>query len=258
MTDTPLRPRSITEIVDTSFTLYRRHFLSLVMVSAIAYAPYIVYATFRGATPSDSVMGSVMNTLVAMVLAIVSYSLVAGAVNQIGSQAYLHGSVDIERAIRVTIERVPALVIGGLLLSLATFVGVLCLIVGAFYVAARFFAVTPVIALEGTDAFSAFSRSSTLSDGRKWSILGTLALVYGIYFLLSLGISVFTIPAMLAGHAWIAVLVGSAFTVIIYPIAGLATMVLYYYTRIRAEGFDVEHLSAQLDGSMNAAPTPGS
>ena len=48
MSDTPLRPRSITEIVDTAFTLYRRHVSQFVMVAAIAYAPYLLFIVVRG------------------------------------------------------------------------------------------------------------------------------------------------------------------------------------------------------------------
>lgn len=252
MTDTPLRPRSITEIVDTAFTLYRRYFTQFVTITAITYAPFLLFSALRGATPSASIGSNLIMSLVTMLLAVLCFSMVGGAVNQLGSRVYLDGNADVEAALRATLPRLPSLIFSGLLLGVCVFIGLLCLLVGALYVAARFFAVTPVVALEGVNAMDAFSRSSVLSEGRKWSILGTLALVYGIYFLLSMGISVITVPAALAGHVLVSTLVSSVFTVVAYPLTGLVTMMLYYDARIRVEGFDVEHMSAQL----GVAPDP--
>ncbi len=268
MTDTSLRPRSISEIVDAAFTIYRRNFVPLIVVTALMYSPYMILATFRSgsvtstsgtlsASTAAAMTSGVLATIAMMVLYVVCYSLVTGAVTQLGSQAYLEGGrADIERAVRATIPRIPSLIVSGFLLGVSLFVGFLCFIVGAFYVAARFFAVSPVVALEGVGALDAFSRSSKLSSGRKWMILGTLALVYGIYFLISMGISLFAVlPAALTGNTWIAVVVSLTFSVLAHPVTSLVTMVLYYDTRIRAEGFDVEHLSSQLDASMAPAAT---
>lgn len=257
MSDTPLRPRSITEIVDTAFTLYRRHVSQFVMVAAIAYAPYLLFIVLRGGDESADVMSNAMGSIVAAVVSMISFSLVTGVVHRLGSQAYLEGTVDVEGAVRATLPRVPALIGSAVLMAVAGTIGVLCLLVGALYVAARFFAVTPAIVLEGKSVFDAFSRSSQLSDGRKWPILGTLALVFGIYFLLGIGLSVVLISATLAGQAWIALVVNAIFTILAYPATALVTLVLYYDARIRTEGFDVEHLSSRLDQTA-AAPVGGS
>jgi hypothetical protein len=42
------------------------------------------------------------------------------------------------------------------------------------------------------------------------------------------------------------------YTIVAYPIIGITQMILYYDTRIRAEGFDIEVMA----GALGAAPEP--
>ncbi len=106
-----------------------------------------------------------------------------------------------------------------------------------------------MIVLERKGVFAAISRSSQLSKGLKWHILGTLALVYGIYFVLSLGIPLL---AALIGNAVIQFVIQSVFAILAAPILNLVVMVLYYDARIRSEGFDVEHMAHGLGNPQYA------
>ena len=97
---------------------------------------------------------------------------------------------------------------------------------------------------------AAVSRSAKLSDGIKLHILGTLALVYGIFFILSIGIPLLMLAV---DNPVVQLVVQSLFSVVAAPIVNLVVMVLYYDARIRAEGFDVEHMAQSLGTSPAAA-----
>ncbi|MBC8087752.1 MAG: hypothetical protein H7Z40_10840, partial [Phycisphaerae bacterium] len=51
MSDTSLRPRGVSEIVDAAFALYRRHALQYIVVAAIATAPSLIISLLYVSTP---------------------------------------------------------------------------------------------------------------------------------------------------------------------------------------------------------------
>jgi hypothetical protein len=141
---------------------------------------------------------------------------------------------------------VPSLI--GVALQSAALVGfgVLLAVVWWLYALVRFFAVFQVIVLENTGVIAAFARSGVLSQGRKGHIFLTLSLVFVIFIVLSFAT---VVVAQLAGSEAARLVVQSLYTVVAYPLIGITQMILYYDTRIRAEGFDVEMMAGALDAS---------
>jgi len=243
MSDTNLRARSVSDIVDAAFALYRRHSGQYILVVALAHVPtLILQIVMQGSRPPGS-MPSLSNSLLMMPVSWVTLSFLSGVVILMGSQVYLGGEPDLAAAASTVLARFPRLLLATLMWWIAYAVGLLCLLVGALYVAARFFAVEAVVVLENRSAVDAFGRSSTLSDGRKRHVLNTLLLVYVIYFLLLMGASWM---AASAGNQVVSIMVSTAVTIVVYPVIGLTTMVLYYDTRIRHEGFDLEQMERAL------------
>ncbi|MDP1889412.1 MAG: hypothetical protein Q8K55_00855 [Gemmatimonadaceae bacterium] len=249
MNDTNLRARSVSDIVDAAFALYRRHSGQYILVVALAHVPtLILQIVIQGSQPPGS-MPSLPYSLLIMAVSLVTFSFMSGMVMLMGSQAYLGGEPDIGAATTTVLARFRRLLPATLLMWIAYAVGLVCLLVGALYVAARFFAVEAVVVLENRNAADAFGRSSTLSDGRKGHVLSTLLLVYVIYFLLLMGASWM---ANLAGSQVVSIMVSSAVTIVVYPVLKLTTMVLYYDMRIRHEGFDLERMERALESPMRS------
>lgn len=251
MSETRLRPRTVSEIVDTAFQLYRQDPAQYIAVTAVAYAPWLLIQMFVLPKPAVLTTGADEMSLAVLNLVTafgtwVSLVLMSGVIVRLGSESYLGkpGPRDVGRTIREVLPRVPALMLGGFYKFLLSMLGILCFIVGLFYVAARYFAVGTAIVLEDRTAAGALGRSSALSKGNKRHILNTLGLVALIYFVASLAAGV------LAGLTRSNVIVGvvsTGFTVVAYPVIGLAEMVLYYDARIRNEGFDIEMMAQGLE-----------
>ena len=198
---------------------------------------------------------TVLTVLPAFAVSFVTYSLMSGVVVRLGSRYYLGEDADLARSIREVVPRVPALLIGSVLKGLLYIVGILALLVGYFYVVARYFAVSTVIVLEERGPMEALGRSSALSRDRKRHILNTLLLVGLIYVILSLGVGLLAgLFSGFAGSRVVQLVVSSLFTVVAYPVIALTEMLLYYDVRIRAEGFDLERMAFSLDGAP--APLP--
>ena len=254
MASPALRPRSPSELVDAAFQILRAHDSKFVRCSALAYLPYLVVqlvwysdpARLASISPAASV---VFGLGIWLVFALMSAVLVVCA-----SQAYLGEPVDVGVAARQALPRLPLVLIGAMLRYILMFFGLFLFFVGALYVLTRFFAVTSVIVLERKGIGAAFSRSSELSRKRKLHVFYTITLAWLIYLVLALGVQ---IAAAIVGNLIFQALVGAAVTIMVYPVVAITQALLYYDTRIKSEGLDIELMAGALEGAPSreaAAP----
>jgi hypothetical protein len=238
-----LRPRSATEIVDAAFQLYRRDAAQYVLLTGLAYAPWLVIrlvALGGGAEPGT--FG--MLEIVATIGEFVAYSLMAAVVVRLGAEAYHGRELNVGAATRDVLPRLPAVIGASIMVFALAVVGFVLLIIPCFYVLARYFASTQVIVLERRGAFASLGRSAELSKERKLHILGTLLLVIIIYFVVGFGVAMLS---EMAGSRVLTEVLQALYAVAASPLIGLSSMLLYYDARIRAEGYDVEVMTGTLN-----------
>ena len=271
MSDLRLRARSVTEIVDAAFQLYKRDAVEYVLVSAIAYAPWVVaqLLLMRGlttlSTPQFGSPGTA--SLLLALVGVFAYALMSAVLSRFSSDVYLDRQTGLGPVVRAVLPLVPRIIGATLLFALVLMLGFVPVLIGAamsnaalilvgtllsiawvFYALARFFAVFQVIVLENRSAIGAFPRSGELSRNRKGHVLLTLLLVFIIFIMLSIAV---TVVAQLLGSTAGTVVLQSLYTVVAYPLIGITQMILYYDARIRAEGFDIEVMTGAL-GSPTA------
>jgi hypothetical protein len=252
MASPALRPRSPSELVDAAFQILRAHYAKFVMCSALAYLPWLVVqliwysdpSRLAGISPTASV---VFGLGIWLVFALMSAVLVVCA-----SQAYLGEEVDVGTAARQALPRLPLVLIGAVLRYVMMFIGLFFFLFGAFYVLTRFFAVTPAIVLEGKGIAGAFSRSSELSRKRKLHIFYTIALASVIYWVLAFGVQM---AAAIIGNLIVQAIVGAVVTIMVYPVVAITQALLYYDTRIKSEGLDIELMAGALEGAPSREVT---
>ena len=246
MTDSNLRVRSVSEIVDAAFSLYRRHAKQYITIAAIATAPSLIINLLLGGGVEPITPGDFIRMVPGVIIGLVTFALVSAVIVRMGSDVYLGGDPDVAATLQRVLPRVPALLASIVLTMVMVTVAALFLLLPSLYVVAVVFATVPVIVVERLGPLAAVSRSASLSKNIKLHILGTLVLVYGVYFGLAIGIPILT---LLVGNPVIQLVVQSLFGVVSAPILNLVVMVLYFDARIRAEGFDVEHMAQSLGTS---------
>ncbi len=257
MSTVRLRARSTTEIVDAAFMLYRQQPLLYILAAAVGNVPYLIGMLLLQAGTSA---GSGATTLAGVLLTAASfvlYNLMGAVVMHIGSRAYLGETPDLAAALRAVVPRAGRLILASTMRGVLYTIGFFFLVFPALYVFARYFAIVPAIILEDASIAAAFRRSSVLSDGRKRHIINTLALVWIIFFIIVMGIGVLMALVSMSSTV-LSTFFQTLITAVVYPIAALAEMVLYYDTRIRGEGFDLERMAADI-GPRDApagAPRP--
>ncbi len=239
-----LRPRSPSELVDAAFQVLRAHYPQFVMCSAIAYLPWLITDIVRASDPASLAMPDLGRTLLLGLVMWLSFAIMNSVLIACAAQAYLGEPIHVASAVRKAVVRAPAILAGATLRFLLIGFAFLFLFFPALYPAARFFAVTPAILLEGKGPLEAFSRSSQLSKGRKWHVLLTIGLVFLIYLVLLIG--VLAVLQMVSSLV-VQVIVTALFTILVYPVVAITETLLYFDTRIKHEGLDIELMAGALD-----------
>jgi hypothetical protein len=276
-----LRPRTVTELVDAAFQLLRRHYLQFVSISAVFLIPVVVIQTLFIRTP---VPGQLPNPAVALVfLPALLLSLLGTSAVVVGvSDSYVRDRVDVGHAVQRVLSRFFPILGGALSQLLVIFFGMLGLMIGggivvalvsiaipvgsarvlmtvlvfpAFVLAgltifARIFAVPLVIVLEGASVGQAFRRSTELTRGSVWRVIGVFTLTFIV--LMALFGSMLVVIALLSSQAprasAIYSVIGGTVNILAYPIFTVFITLLYYDLRIRRDGFDLEMMTKELAG----------
>ncbi len=242
MSDLLYRPRSVTEIIDAAFQLYRRDALRYILITAVAYAPMLVFQLVF-LDPANVSLASGLFGFGSYIVGFFAFALMSASLVRLSAEAYLGRDMEIAAALAEVLPRVPAILGATLIRLVLIFVTVLALIIPGFWMFARTFALTPILVLERSGVASALNRSATLSNGRKLAILGCYCLAFLIFYVLTIA---FGVVAAMVGGGVLFTLITTVATVVIYPVIGIMEMVLYYDSRIRAEGYDVELMTNAL------------
>jgi hypothetical protein len=100
---------------------------------------------------------------------------------------------------------------------------------------------TPVAAIEGLRNSAALGRSRELSRGHTLHVLGTMLLVWAIVIAIVVGgaLSTGLVFGLIGVPDRVSDLIAEIMMIPLFPLAGIATTLLYYDLRVRNEGADV-------------------
>ena len=255
-----LRPLSLGDILDRTFSLYRRHFLLFVGIAGIPQLLVLAFSlgqTLFSWNTTDILTGTrnvgvgVLVLLVYLVLALFALLFSQGGTLLAVSELYLGRTTTIAEALRRVSDDLWPLFGIAILSGLAILGSLLLLIVPGIYVACRLLVCVPAALIEKRSPREAFSRSFDLTKDFAGRAFVILVLFVVLTYAASL---LFTVPttialAVRAGGAnmirfWTAATqVGSAIgSILITPILRIATAVFYYDLRVRKEGFDLQFM----------------
>ncbi|MGH9647819.1 MAG: hypothetical protein ACRD4E_13495 [Bryobacteraceae bacterium] len=255
-----LRPLSIGDILDRTFSLYRRHFLLFVGIAGIPQLLVLVFSlgqTLFSWSTTDILTGSrnvgigILVLIVYLVVAVVAYLFSQGGTMLAISDLYLGRTTTIAESLRNISGDLWYLLGVTILSGLAIFGALILLIVPGIYVACRLLVCVPAALIEKRSPREALSRSFGLTKGfagRAFVILVlSVVMTYAAQLLLALPAA--AALALQAGgpgmiRFWTALTqVGSSLaSILITPILLIATAVFYFDLRVRKEGFDLQFM----------------
>jgi hypothetical protein len=255
-----LRPLSLGEILDRTFSLYRRHFLLFLGISGI---PQLLVLGFRLAQGSGGLSTALNLVLLGLLLIVASlaYLLAQGGTILAVSELYLGRPTSIAESLRRVWGEIGPL-FGVLALNGLAIVGALLLfVIPGVYVACRLLVCVPAALIEQRGPRESLSRSFDLTRdnaGRAFVILVfCVILTYGAQLLFALPFGVALVSAIKdpsMARFWLAMtqVSSSVATALVQPVLLIATSIFYFDLRVRKEGFDL-----QLMMNPDASQVPG-
>jgi glycerophosphoryl diester phosphodiesterase family protein len=257
-----LRPLSLGEILDRTFTLYRSNFLLFLGITAI---PQLLVLTLRlaqlflipsvapgtaGIARSAAAFGaSIIVGIVAAIVNTIAYLLSQGATVSAVADLYLGRTPTIGASFQKVRGDLGTLFGVVVLNGLVVLVGFILLVIPGIYMMCRLLIAVPAAVLEDLGARNSLDRSFALTKdnaGRAFVIL----LLY--FVLLIMIMSLFQFPATFGLAAaknnpamfrmWMAIIqvLASVSAVLVTPFLTIATSALYFDLRVRREAFDLQ------------------
>lgn len=275
-----LRPLSLGEILDRTFSLYRGNFLLFIGITAIpqllilaVHLAQLLLFGYIGTTRIDPTRtalsggmaaGALLSGLFATVVYIAAYLFAQGGTVYAVSELYLGRTTTIGESLRRMRGQAMNLFGVTLLNGIAILVGLIFLIIPGIWLACRLMTCVPAALLEDLGARDSLERSYRLTEGSA----GRAFVIYLLYFVMAIiAASLFTYPfdVMMAlslrthpesVRMWMALAqVGNTIgETLITPILLIATAIFYFDLRVRKEAFDLQ-LMMNPGGSARA---PGS
>lgn len=281
MADLDLRPLSLGEILDRTFTLYRRNFLLFAGISAISYllvlglglaqSIFLPIVGLQNPTLNRGLYAGGFFTILSVVVQILAYMFSQGSTVFAVSELYLGRQIGIGESfgrLRGELGSLfgvlflnSLLVFGGPLVCFITaflgfspallLLGFILMIFPGFYFACRVLVCVPATLLENIGPRSSLERSFALTKGN----VGRAFAIYVLYFVLKYAaagllawpfafgiISSQKDPAMF--RMWLSLTqVGSFIAgVLVGPVLTIAAAVYYYDLRVRKEAFDLQFM----------------
>ena len=227
-----IRPRSIAEIIDAGFRIYRAHWGELVVLSALLLVPpalltVVIPPQFHGVIQvTENLMFLVVQGAIAV--------LVGAAIE---AERPISAGETLRRLGRRASTILGASILSGVLIVIGAFLLVLPAVFAVVWTAVA----TPVAANEQVGSSRALVRSRELARGHFWHVLGTVVFAWIIMIVLAYGAGI-TLE-MVFELTGVPDLIGEAFQslmfVALFPLVGVMVTLLYYDLRVRNEGADL-------------------
>jgi hypothetical protein len=248
-----LRPLSIGEILDRSFSLYRDNFLLFIALAAIPRLPGLLV----GLIQVQNVVGSrvqftasvIVLTVLGYLLGILGYLFSQGGAVIAVSELYLGRQTTIVQALRRVADDIVSLLGVVILNGLAIFVGFICFIIPGVYLLCRLFVVVAVALIERKNPIDSLSRSMALTKGfagRAFVILIlylVIAIGFGLVIGGPIGLAIAASarnPGLLRAWASLQLVLSAGLEILLQPILLIAASIFYYDLRVRKEAFDIQ------------------
>jgi hypothetical protein len=261
MTAFDLRPLTLGEILDRTFTLYRRNFLLFVGISAIPQTLVLAFnviallaGTQRGARAFTGLgigLGLIIG-LVVIVVTVLAIFFSQGATILAVKDLYLGRSASILESFRRTRGEIWPLIGAGVLIGLAVGFGLILLFFPGIFIACRLFVSVPVMLTESRGPRDSLSRSWDLTQGAA----GRAFVIYLLYLVILFGFALLLVspfsalavfagiknPEMMRFWTFMADLGNRVSSTLVSPFLLIASAVFYFDLRVRKEGFDLQFM----------------
>jgi hypothetical protein len=268
---TALRPLSIGELLDRTFSLYRSHFGLFVGIFALPYLVVLAYQCVGLIFQSPSrQLSNMLITLMWSLGALLLTFVVSAASHAATVIAVSNLHLDRPASVADSFAKVKGNFLGVMVLSfivsLVSFIACFAFLVPGILLFIMWSVAVPVKVLENQGIFDSMSRSMELTKGSRGRIFVIALLILLLVFAVS---SLFQWPILIAAGfsirgglqrmsaGWQLALLATSFISrsLVGALATIALSLVYYDQRVRKEAFDLQLMMTMLDGTPASTPS---
>ena len=169
----------IGDVLSEAWGLYKRFFRQFFLTALVVFAVLDLVSALAAQAAGNSVGAGVLWGLVAVLISIIGYFWVQGALVELVRDVQ-DGRADrsVGETYAAVQPRLPALIAAGLLAGLGIAVGFVLLIVPGLYLLTIWSMLVPVIVIEGRAAGESFTRSREVVRGNGWPVFGLVLITF--------------------------------------------------------------------------------
>ena len=254
-----LKARTIGEILDAAFTLYRNHFMELLQVALMVSGPLALLrlALVHGltgvwaleATPAMGPSKVGLVSAITLPLMLIAYGVQHATLVSSISDIYLGRT---SNPWQRTLSAMPAILWAGVMTGFAEGLGFLFFIVPGILLALRWALTNEIVIIEGLGASASMKRSGVLMKERGTKV-GVLLLVVSLLTGGLVGGLALLMPAALKAVPLVPQIISLGLTILVSPLGPCVMTLAYFDARVEKEAFDLEVLATEM-GKTQSAP----
>lgn len=244
---------SIGGVIGSSIGVYARNFISFTILALLIGAINLVVGVTTSQDPATAALGQMNYTAMGIgVLALFIVSGLTQAAIIYGTFQDLRGQkAGIGDCIARGLATMIPVIVGSILASVAIGIGVIFFIIPGIILALMWWVYIPVIVVEGKGIMGSFGRSSELTRGRRWHILGLLIVIvlisFVVNFIIGLVIGIGIVSSGASDSLMTLTVVQYVVTSVVTAFGAVLVAVCYYYLRAEKEGIDVNDIAQVFD-----------
>ena len=251
MAQLQLRPLGVGEIVDATFTVYRRRFGPMIAIALVlVFIPFLVSLVGGCTLDSGSITCTSPIGWFGYLAGIVGSTVASAAAILVAAEAYTDVSSDWRRAMRIGVRRTLEIILLWIMVGIPIAIGFVVLIIPGIFLAVSLAVVWGALIIEGIGPMESIKRSWRLVAGERWRVFGAGFLVI-ILIVIVIGIASAVIALILSSGLGVSggmtgYLVQQVATLLSIPLTAALGTVIYLDLRVRKESLSADELAGAL------------
>jgi hypothetical protein len=225
---------SVGSVIGTAFSTVFGNFVPFVGLALLIGLPSLLL-TLAG-------VPEIVKTVVDLVLGqVVTITLIYGTV-----QSLRGNKVGISEALSQGMSRLPAAIGVAILAGLGIGLGMILLIVPGLFLMTMWAVAIPSAVIEKTGVGASFTRSASLTEGRRWRVFGAIVVSWIVIMAITMAIA-FALVGASGGAGSVVFIVLWVVGAVLQAYMSSLSGVLYYFLRRDKEGADIETIASVFD-----------